>query len=826
MPRLFGAVALGGALAFLAAWLTHSPGVAAWVGPRMKTNTAFGLALLSLSLLLRSRPARGSRADQAGCFAALAALALAGLTLAEYAFGVDLHIDQLLARDAIVPESARFPNRMSPNAGFGIVTCGLALLVVRRPGRAWALAAHALAAVVVALGFAALLGYLYDAAVLYQPTQFIRISPFTAAGLVLVSVGTMLLRRETGVMRLLSSEDAAGFLARRLLALSVVAPVILGWLWLEAQRLRLYTPSGGTAMLVITVIGTFGGVVVLLALAVERMDARRRAVEDDLRRTGELSSALSRAATVREVVDSAVRLGLPALGATFGCVLLNEGGRLRLAQTSGYTDAEVGTFRELPIEGEYPASVAQRTAKPVFIASRDELGERFPAMREVDLGARVAWAALPLSGREETRGVLWLGFSDAQRFDAAARERMVGLAWYLGLALDRAQLFESEKSARARAEAANRTKDEFLALLGHELRNPLAPIVTSLGLMKARAPEALERERAVIERQVQHMIRLVDDLLDVARITRGKVVLRRERVELGRVVAAAVEVASPLLEQRRHRLTVAVPARGLPVMADVHRITQVVSNLLTNAAKYTDPGGLIEVSAERAGEDVSLAVRDHGIGIAAALLPRVFEQFVQGERALDRAQGGLGLGLSIARSLVLMHGGTIRATSEGSGRGSEFTVTLPLDRSKPITEAHGVAEASSQSAATEARRHARVLVIDDNTDAADLLAEALRIDGHEVRLAYDGPSGLRAAEEFHPEVAFVDIGLPVMDGYEVAQRLRQASNGKALTLVAVTGYGQESDRDRSLAAGFDRHLVKPVDLDQVLAVAAGRSASV
>jgi CheY-like chemotaxis protein len=264
---------------------------------------------------------------------------------------------------------------------------------------------------------------------------------------------------------------------------------------------------------------------------------------------------------------------------------------------------------------------------------------------------------------------------------------------------------------------------------------------------------------------------------------------------------------------------VRVPPRGLPVMADAHRLAQVVSNLLTNAAKYTDPGGLIVARAAREGDDVVLSVKDNGMGIPEALLPRVFDQFVQGERTLDRSRGGLGLGLSIVRALVEQHGGGVAARSEGARKGSEFVVRLPLDLSRPITDVGAAPEVTPPPPGVT---HARCLVVDDNLDAADLFAEALRAEGHDVRTAYDGPGGLLAAEGFDPEVAFVDIGLPVMDGYELARRLREAKAGGRLFLVAITGYGQDSDRARSRAAGFDLHLVKPVDLDRVLAIAAGR----
>jgi len=370
--------------------------------------------------------------------------------------------------------------------------------------------------------------------------------------------------------------------------------------------------------------------------------------------------------------------------------------------------------------------------------------------------------------------------------------------------------------ARAAAESANRAKDEFLAMLGHELRNPLSPILTALQMMKLRGDEVHGKERAIIERQVRHLARLVDDLLDVSRITRGKVELHRDRVELATIVAQAVEVASPLFEERVHRLFTDVPA-DLAVIGDEHRLTQVLSNLLTNAAKYTPPGGRIEVIARAEDGKAIIKVKDTGKGIPPDLLSRVFDLFVQGYRTPDRSGGGLGLGLSIVRMLVTMHGGQVTATSEGPGKGSEFTVTLPVDADALPLVAPLSASPTTPEPSGDRRR---VMVVDDNRDAAELLAEALEMEGYQTRVAFDGPSALRVAAEFRPDLAFLDIGLPVMDGYELARRMRTLAQGPLL-LVAVTGYGQASDRARSAAAGFDEHLVKPIGIDSALAIAEG-----
>jgi signal transduction histidine kinase/CheY-like chemotaxis protein len=370
----------------------------------------------------------------------------------------------------------------------------------------------------------------------------------------------------------------------------------------------------------------------------------------------------------------------------------------------------------------------------------------------------------------------------------------------------------------AQLRASSRAKDEFLAMLGHELRNPLAPILTALDLMAMRDPSASRREREVIGRQMNHLVHLVDDLLDVSRITSGKVELRREPIELADVVTRAVETASPLFERKSHELIVNVASHGLAVDGDATRLTQVVANLLTNAAKYTPARGTIAVTGERRGSSVVLGVRDSGIGISEDMLPRVFDLFVQERQAIDRAPGGLGLGLAIVKSLVAMHGGTSTARSEGVGRGSEFEIELPAStthaqargdevrRSEP-----GPGDLIPRVARAAALR--KILVVDDNRDAAGLMAELLTVRGYEVRVAFDGPSAVAIVEDFIPDVALLDIGLPVMDGYELATQLRTLLVPYEIRFIAITGYGQAVDRSRSRDAGFVAHLIKPVDIE-------------
>jgi PAS domain S-box-containing protein len=363
---------------------------------------------------------------------------------------------------------------------------------------------------------------------------------------------------------------------------------------------------------------------------------------------------------------------------------------------------------------------------------------------------------------------------------------------------------------------ADRRKDEFLATLAHELRNPLAPMRNALQILRrADNRAASEQARAVLERQLLQMVRLIDDLLDVSRVTRGKLRLRTGRVELAAVVASAVETARPLIEASGHELTVALPPGPVPLDVDLTRLAQVFANLLNNAAKYTERGGRIWLTAERQGSDVVVSVKDTGVGIAAEALPRLFEMFSQVDRSLEQSQGGLGIGLSLVKGLVEMHGGSVEARSEGPGRGSEFVVRLPVAVAGP--EQEGTAPHST-SHATPVKR--RILVVDDNRDSADTLAVVLTDLGNEVRTAFDGLEAVEAAAAFGPDVILLDIGLPKLNGYDACRRIRQQPGAKGIAIIAVTGYSQQEDRRRSLEAGFDQHLVKPVAvpaLEQVLA---------
>ena len=383
-------------------------------------------------------------------------------------------------------------------------------------------------------------------------------------------------------------------------------------------------------------------------------------------------------------------------------------------------------------------------------------------------------------------------------------------------------LLEAHRRVEEALREADHRKDEFLAMLGHELRNPLAPIGMAAEILRTRAAsdETIVWVHDVIARQVGHLTRLVDDLLDVSRITRGKINLNWAPLDLRRVITQAVETSRPLLVDRKHKLAIDLPDDALPVRGDDVRLAQVVSNLLNNAAKYTEAGGRIAVSAQRDGARAIVRVVDDGIGIPANMLEHVFEMFTQVQTPGDRSQGGLGIGLTLVRRLIEMHDGMIEAHSEGPGRGSEFIIWLPLaldqcDEHNALArepDARAESPAPAERALQRAAEHKRILIVDDNVDAAESLSRMLRLEEHEVLVAHDGPSALTAAERMKPDIVLLDIGLPKMDGLEVARRLRHRANGAPPPLlVATTGFGQAEDRRRIAAAGFDHHLVKPLD---------------
>ncbi|HEV3261493.1 MAG TPA: response regulator [Gemmataceae bacterium] len=570
--------------------------------------------------------------------------------------------------------------------------------------------------------------------------------------------------------------------------------------------------------------------VLAAAIGRKRDELELRGVKDelaeqlaDMTRLYQLSARLSRTLDVQEVLQEVIAAVAELRCTEQGLLLLRDRERndLRAAASIGLPEEYLHLVPKVPLPAaakgdgdllpERPEGCfAQKDPVPFFFGVIEDV-ETEPAFAPFLPAARLAGYRAVCNTPLLTRGGEVIGVAAAYfrrpHHPSEREDRLVELY--------ARQAAEAIENARLHAEIrnANRRKDEFLALLAHELRNPLSPILNSLHIMRLSglASADAEEARATAERQVRHMTRLVEDLLDVSRINQGKIQLRKERVDLAVVVGRAIESCRALVESRRHRLEVTLPPEPLCLEADAVRVEQVLTNLLNNAAKYTEPGGFIWLTAAHDGDEAVLRVRDNGVGIPPEMLESIFDLFTQVDQSLDRStQWGLGIGLALVRSLVELHGGRVEAHSAGPGQGSEFVVRLPASR-RPVPEEAPL----PPPAAGPAGRPTRVLIVDDNEDAANSLAMVLGLKGHEVFLAYDGPSGLEAARAHRPQAVVLDIALPGMDGHEVARRLRGLEETRDVLLVAMTGYGQAEDQRRSREAGFDVHLTKPVDPSEV-----------
>jgi len=477
-------------------------------------------------------------------------------------------------------------------------------------------------------------------------------------------------------------------------------------------------------------------------------------------------------------------------------------GTLRIRRGDGFTGKVLATGASVLLPKVAPNEIAARSVTAIS-SQMEALGVR-----------SLLVVALKMRGR--TLGTLVASrYDDDNPFTDDDRALLEDLADRAALAIENARLHEAERQARARAEETDHRKDEFLAMLGHELRNPLAPIWTALEIMR-ELPREDDRQiwaREAISRQVAQLSRLVDDLLDVSRINLGKIDLRMQPVDLGVVALQALEASRPLLSEREHEVSVDLPAVPVRVQGDVIRLTQIISNLLNNAAKYTDRGGCVRLRVASDGREAVVNVSDTGIGIPADMLGHVFDLFAQVRAARDRSKGGLGIGLTLVKSLVEMHGGYVRAASAGEGHGSEFVLGFPLLATTPAESTSSLATVVKHAGVTR-----RVLIADDNVDAAEGLRRLLELQRHQVEVVHDGEAAVEALSRSEPEVVLLDISLPGMDGLEVARRIRARGGASRPLLVAVTGLGREEDRRRSADAGFDHHLVKPINLASLAAL--------
>lgn len=557
-----------------------------------------------------------------------------------------------------------------------------------------------------------------------------------------------------------------------------------------------------------------GGIVRWIGTCTDIDDTKRN--EESTRFLADASAALAELTDYESTLQKVAALAIPFFADWCAVDMKESDGSLRRLAVTHSDPAKMQLahelFRRYPPRVDDPHGIMKvlRTGMPdwvesipdVLLAESAQDEEHLQIMRKLGLKSYIC---VPLKTRGKTLGVMTFVTAESGRiYNADDLQAAKDLAHRAVIAIENASLLSTLKESDKR-------KDEFLAILAHELRNPLAPIRNAIQILRAKGPDVpeLQLARDVIDRQVEQMTRLVDDLLDVSRITRGKIELRKQRVELRSVLNDAIESSRPLIEQWGHTLKVEIPSEPIILNADPIRLAQVLLNLLNNAAKYTEQGGHIWLAAERKGEQVVVRVKDTGVGIPTGMLPHIFEMFTQVDRTIERSQGGLGIGLTLAQRLVVMHGGELEAKSQGLEQGSEFIVRLPVAEDKD----RNVWQDSAMDKPMPVTQR-RILIVDDNQDSAESLAVFLKIMGHEVSVAYDGLAAVKEAEVFQPGIILLDIGLPKLNGYEVARRIRELY-GDHVILIALTGWGQQEDRRRSKEAGFNHHLTKPVEFDDL-----------
>lgn len=729
----------------------------------MKTDTAAALLLLSIGLLSLWSKRRASRSVGAVCACIVITLAMA--ILAQYLVPTNLGIDQWLAADYTVD---RWPGRTSVGMAISLLMMGTAYLILSSSRDALTAQAILLAALVIPI--TTLGGYLYRAPDLMPFYRASVLSLHSGLCTLFLCVGGLLLQPHNGLTRILLSGSAAGTVARRLLVAAILLPVVVGSTILYAERVGAVDSALGFATLVTSSALVFAAavwVVTAVMLRTETAKAQAESTRDaaeQLLRVGEqrlrIALAAARLGTWEYLVESAELITSAQCKAIYG---LQESDNFRY---SDFVAAIVPNERER----------VQASAEQALLASTD-YKEQY----------EVTWP----DGSSH-----WVLAYGRPLVDETGITRMVGVS------LD---VTESVRFREA-LELADRRKDEFLATLAHELRNPLAPIRQAVKLARSVELSAAQRSWAldVIDRQAAHMAVLLDDLLDISRITRGQLTLQKEWVDVGAVIEAAIETAQPTINAKAQTVRLHAPADSPGVYLDAVRTAQMLSNLLINAAKYSGSGAEIVLSVELQGSFLKFKVKDNGIGIAADMLRRIFEMFTQVENDHVRSGGGLGIGLALVRGLAELHGGSVTASSEGLGKGSEFLISLPLYTGPAIPAV------SPQYAAPTTKR--RILIADDNPDALQTLKSLLEMDGHETQTAPDGNAALALAEQSVPEIMLLDLGMPGLSGLELAARIRERPWGNKVTLIAVTGWGQAEDRRRSHEAGFDHHLTKPIDL--------------
>ncbi len=771
--------AIAGGLVTLVGWVADVPWLTDWKGDgiAMFPNTAVAAVLSGVAILLQG-VRRPTARRLARCLGATVAL-VGGLTLVEHLTGLGLGIDTLLLQRNWGERAAAAPMRMGPPAATSFFTIGVAVLVSTYGKRGRAIDA-ALGVTVGAIALLSLTGHLYGAAPMYTIPRVTGIAFQTATMVLALAIGLVARASDCEPMRSFVEQSAAGMLARRAFPIIVVLALALGWIRIAVQRAGLVDAPFGAALRTVLEIGLLTG---LLAWAVRMIRAHEDALRDSEAEVRRQASQLA------AFLDTAA-IALHRTGPD-GTILWANDAELEML---GWTrDEYVGrSIAEFHVDRQEADDMVARLRRG------DTLLDHPARMRCKDGSIKsvlVDASVLRVDGR----------FVHTQCFTRDVTDR---------------------NRVEAEREEANRRKDEFIAILAHELRNPLAPVRTAARYLALKTVQGSGTERelarpvAIIERQVAQMSRLIDDLLDVSRMSRGVLALRPERVACADVVDAAIDACRDELQAKGHELRVEMPAEHVELEADRERLVQILCNLLGNAIRYTPAHGRIELAVVARDHTLDVIVRDDGIGIPPAKLEEIFDLFARVDHSLER-QGGLGIGLTLVRQLVELHGGTIAARSAGVGHGSEFVLALPI----VVSSAPATVPAPEPRPASAPLR---ILVADDNEDAVESLAMVLELGGHDVRTALDGEQAIAAFEQHEPDVALIDIGMPKANGYDVARAIRGHPSGKATYLVALTGWGQESDRARAQEAGFDAHLVKPVSshaLDELLAGVANEPAT-
>lgn len=750
---------LGGLLSF-AGWALEIPRFTDWwnTGLTIKTNSALCLIMLATALLLhllrRLEPIALALAALAG--------AVGAITLLQHVTGINLGIDTLLFDEAPGSPATVSPNRMGMPAATSFMLMAAGIWLAIRGARS--IISAALPLIVLTGAALSLLGFLHRADAMYRAPLGSAVQAATMIAALACALMAAQPQREP--VRTLTENSTAGDLARRIIPLAILVPVCIGLARVMGQRAGHLDLAFGTALRTVIEIVLLTGVLWWTIHIVRIRDQQRRDAEEARHRGERRLRRVLDASAVPFMVLAPVRDMQQSI-VDFRWAYVNKA-------AAGVLGRDAMALAGARISELYPDTWAEPGLLEQLTAAAERQEVRDFEVRQIAAGVR-GWFQVIVSPLDQDIGVWFSDVSERKRHELELRE-------------------------------ADQRKDEFLATLAHELRNPLAPIRMAATL--AKKPDVPDTQRRwcqdVIDRQVQHMSLLLDDLLDVSRITRGILQVRRTPTLLSALINTALETSRPLIDSKQHALTVHLP-RDATVDVDPLRMAQMIANLLNNAAKYTPPGGDIHLDIHVEGQELQISVRDTGIGLASDDVKAIFRMFSQIKSAQDRSEGGLGIGLALTRGLVELHGGSASVHSDGPGRGSTFTLRIP----GAVVAAITTAGSKAVQAACHAPLH--ILIADDNRDAADSLAMLLRCEGHEVMVAGDGHAALEAFRGRRPHAVLLDIGMPRLNGFEVARHIRTID--PAVLLVAITGWGQAGDRERSAAAGFDHHLTKPVDYD-------------